>query len=65
MVKSLVLSLRTTVRATRASLLEQRFGRYGRRLYELARGIDHIPVIANRPTKSISAEDTLERDVKL
>jgi len=47
------------------SLLEQRFGRYGRRLYELARGIDHIPVIANRPTKSISAEDTLERDVKL
>ena len=39
---------------------EERFGRYGRRLYELARGIDHNPVVSNRPTKSISAEDTLE-----
>ena len=47
------------------SLLEERFGRYGRRLYELARGIDHSPVVADRPTKSISAEDTLERDVTL
>jgi DNA polymerase IV len=47
------------------SLLEGRFGRYGRRLYELARGIDHNPVVSNRPTKSISAEDTLERDVSL
>jgi len=47
------------------SLLEERFGRYGRRLYELARGIDHNPVVSNRPTKSISAEDTLERDVSL
>ena len=33
------------------------FGRYGARLYELARGIDHSPVIPDRPTKSISAED--------
>ena len=47
------------------SLLEARFGRYGRRLYDLARGIDHNPVVANRPTKSISAEDTLECDVSL
>jgi DNA polymerase IV len=45
--------------------LEDRFGRYGLRLYELARGIDHSAVIPDRPTKSISAEDTFDRDVPL
>lgn len=45
--------------------LEHEFGRYGRRLYELAIGIDHSPVVSNRPTKSISAEDTFERDIPL
>jgi DNA polymerase-4 len=45
--------------------LESRFGRYGIRLYDLARGIDHSPVIPNRPTQSISAEDTFEHDVPL
>jgi len=47
------------------TVLEGHFGRYGSRLYELARGIDHNPVIADRPTKSISAEDTFERDIQL
>ncbi|HKT49749.1 MAG TPA: DNA polymerase IV [Candidatus Angelobacter sp.] len=47
------------------STLEKTFGRYGLRLYELARGIDHNQVVPNRPTKSISAEDTFERDVAL
>jgi DNA polymerase-4 len=47
------------------TLLEENFGRYGHRLYELARGIDHNPVVPDRPTKSLSAEDTLERDVLL
>ena len=47
------------------AVLEARFGRYGHRLYELARGIDHNPVIPDRPTKSISAEDTFERDIPL
>jgi len=46
-------------------LLENHFGRYGSRLYELARGIDHSPVVADRPTKSISAEDTFAVDVPL
>lgn len=45
--------------------LETRFGRYGQRLYELARGIDENPVVPNRPTHSISAEDTFEQDVLL
>ncbi|MFZ0589466.1 MAG: DNA polymerase IV [Bryobacteraceae bacterium] len=45
--------------------LEEHFGRYGVRLYELARGIDQSEVVPNRPTKSISAEDTFERDVLL
>ena len=45
--------------------LEGRFGRYGVRLYELARGIDKSEVIPDRPTRSISAEDTFERDVLL
>ena len=45
--------------------LEAQFGRYGIRLYELARGIDHNKVIPDRRTKSISAEDTFERNIPL
>ncbi|MBT9329723.1 DNA polymerase IV [Paracidobacterium acidisoli] len=45
--------------------LQAQFGKYGLRLYELARGIDHNPVVANRRTRSISAEDTFERDLPL
>jgi DNA polymerase-4 len=45
--------------------LESHFGRYGVRLYELARGIDNGPVIPDRPTQSVSAEDTFEHDVPL
>src|SRR5271170_811013 len=35
--------------------LEEHFGSYGLRLYQLARGIDHNPVVPNRVSKSISA----------
>ena len=45
--------------------LERRFGRYGVRLYELARGIDTSEFIPDRPTQSVSAEDTFEHDVPL
>src|SRR5580698_304977 len=45
--------------------LEEHFGRYGLRLYELARGIDHSPVLSNRVHKQISAEDTFPDDLPL
>ena len=45
--------------------LESHFGRYGVRLHELARGIDNSEVLPDRPTKSVSAEDTFEQDVPL
>jgi DNA polymerase-4 len=53
------------LKALELAALEAQFGRYGTRLYELARGIDHSKVIPDRPTKSISAEDTFERDIPL
>jgi DNA polymerase IV len=47
------------------SFLETHFGQYGTRLYQLARGIDHNPVVPNRVRKQVSAEDTFERDIPL
>lgn len=47
------------------SALEGHFGSYGVRLYQLARGIDHNPVVPNRASKSISAEDTFPEDIPL
>src|SRR5271169_2322287 len=41
--------------------LEGSFGRYGLRLFELARGVDENPVVPDRPTQSVSAEDTFPR----
>ena len=53
------------LRGLELTRLEQEFGRYGVRLYELARGIDENQVVPDRPTKSISVEDTFEQDVVL
>ncbi|HET6655212.1 MAG TPA: DNA polymerase IV [Gammaproteobacteria bacterium] len=53
------------LRTVPAAALEQRFGRWGRRLYELARGIDERPVEPDRPTLQVSAEDTFEHDLTL
>jgi len=53
------------LQALELSTLEQHFGRYGVRLHELARGVDESPVIPDRPTQSISVEDTFETDVLL
>lgn len=61
------LGIRTVgeLRAFDARALEARFGRYGRRLSELAHGIDRGEVRPDRPTQSISAEDTFAEDVPL
>jgi DNA polymerase-4 len=61
------LGLRTVgeVRVRSLEELQRWFGRYGQLLYELARGIDESAVQPNRPTQSISAEDTFEQDVLL
>jgi DNA polymerase-4 len=53
------------LRKLELSLLEKHLGRYGLRLHELARGVDDTAVVPDRPTKSISVEDTFEQDVLL
>jgi DNA polymerase-4 len=53
------------LRAFPAQELEQRFGRWGRRLHELSFGIDEHPVEPHRPTLQVSAEDTFEHDIPL
>src|SRR5271157_5501629 len=55
----------TDLRALDLPVLERNFGRYGQRLNELSLGIDHNPVVPDRPTQSISVEDTFEHDVLL
>ena len=46
-------------------VLEHHFASFGVRLHELARGVDDREVVPDRPTKSISVEDTFEQDVQL
>jgi DNA polymerase-4 len=53
------------VRSFNALELEQRLGRWGRRLHELSLGIDDHPVQPDRPTLQVSAEDTFEHDLTL
>ena len=53
------------VHAMKFEALDSHFGSYGQRLYELARGIDHSPVVSNRLRKQISAEDTFPDDLPL
>jgi len=53
------------LRAMELVTVEEHFGRHGHRLHELAFGIDNNEVVPDRPTQSISAEDTFERDVPL
>lgn len=48
-----------------AERLELHFGRWGRRLHELALGLDAQPVCGDRPTLQVSAEDTFATDLAL
>jgi DNA polymerase-4 len=45
--------------------LVERFGKWGTRLWELARGIDESPVVANHKRKSWSSENTFAKDITL
>ncbi len=53
------------LRAMGEAELERRFGRWGRRLHELSFGIDEHPVVSERPTLQVSAEDTFGTDLLL
>lgn len=53
------------LRALGRPALEARFGRWGRRLHELSCGVDEHPVECERPTQSISSEDTFAEDQPL
>jgi DNA polymerase-4 len=47
------------------AILQNQFGRYGLRLYNLARGIDDSSVVLHRQAQSISAENTFDQDIPL
>ena len=53
------------LRAFEQAELVERYGRWGRRLYELARGIDDRPVQPRRDASQVSSEDTLRQDLRL
>ncbi len=59
------LGIRNCADLQRVSLadLTLEFGRFGTRLYELARGIDTREVSTSRDYKSVSVEDTFSRDL--
>ena len=53
------------LRALDLELLERRFGRHGRGLWEFARGIDQRPVRVDRVRKSLGQERTYAADLQL
>ncbi|MDH5824868.1 DNA polymerase IV [Luteimonas sp. RD2P54] len=53
------------LRGFAAEDLERRFGSFGLRLHQRARGIDERPVQPDQPVQSISAEDTFASDLPL
>ena len=63
--QSLAIRTCADLRAHNVDELERRFGRYGRRLAELAVGIDERAVDPDQPVQSISSEDTFEHDVAI
>ncbi len=59
------LGIRTVADLERCSLqfLEREFGKFGRYLYDIARGIDERPVTPWRERQSYGAEETFARDI--
>ena len=53
------------LRAFHREELVKRYGRWGRRLYDLARGIDERPVQPKRDSVQVSSEDTLREDLPI
>lgn len=53
------------LRGIDAETLRRRFGSFGARLYECARGIDERAVQPDQPVQSISTEDTFAEDLTL
>jgi DNA polymerase IV len=51
------------LRAKDEAFLSKHFGKAGRHFYWICRGIDHRPVLPNRPRKSVGAENTFPRDL--
>ena len=53
------------LRAVEQDELVRRFGRFGQRLFQLARGEDEHAVEPDRPLQQVSVEQTLEHDLPL
>ena len=51
------------LQALGVATLESHFGRWGKRLYELARGIDDRPIVPHRVRKQLSVERTFDEDL--
>ncbi|MHB0774173.1 DNA polymerase IV [Halomonas sp. WWR20] len=53
----------TDLRHRSLAALTERFGKFGYRLFDLARGVDDRPVKVERERKSVSAETTFHQDL--
>lgn len=61
--KSLGAETCADLRAWTMAALQENFGSFGERLFELCRGIDRRPVCPTRERKSVSVEETYARDL--
>jgi len=52
------------VRLLDQATLTKKAGKFGERLYALSRGIDSTAVAVHQPAKSVSAEETFEKDTR-
>ena len=53
----------TDIRNYDSNKIIERFGKYGKRLLELANGVDNRPVVTERQRKSLSVETTFSSDI--